>query len=128
MTQRCWKKEDDEAVLPCIAAGIENWTSSFHSDQQLCHLASGLVATEEQKEHLSNAHKRALKTLRTIAEERHGGGWNQRLLCRSTPILKTFSSKGKKNRECEATQAHALELAEDYQRLVSSPPDNSPNQ
>ena len=55
-----------------IAGVVENWIDLFQSDEQLCHFASGLVATEEMKTDLLNAHDKGLEALRSFADERLG--------------------------------------------------------
>jgi len=64
--------QDDEAVVQRIAEVVEKWIDPFQSDEQLCHLASGLVATEEVKTALLNAHDKGLEALRSFADERLG--------------------------------------------------------
>ena len=99
---------DDEAVVQRIAGVVENWIDPFQSDEQLCHFASGLVATEEVKTNLLlNAHDKGLEALRSFADQRLGRMEDGTKDFYSTlPLqLKTFSSMRKNKRCSEATQA-----------------------
>ena len=49
---------------------LENWIEPFQFDQQMCHLASGTVSTDEVKTDLLNAHAKGLEALRLFANER----------------------------------------------------------
>jgi len=64
--------KNDEAVVQRITGVVENWIDPFQSDEQLCQLASGLVATEEVKTDLLNVHDKGLESLRSFADERLG--------------------------------------------------------
>ena len=44
---------------------MENWIDPFQSDEQLYHMASGIVATD-----LLNAHAKGLEATRSFANER----------------------------------------------------------
>jgi hypothetical protein len=114
------RMQEDEAVVQRIAACVENWINPFHSDEQLYHLASGLVATEEVKADLLNAHDRGLKTLRTFAEERLEEDGTKDFYATLPQLqLKTFSSMGKNNRGSEAIQASVLKSTRDlFGRLL----------
>ncbi len=66
------KKQMQDALVQRIMAVLENWIEPFQSDQQLCHLASGIVSTDEVKTDLLNAHIKGLESLRSFANERLG--------------------------------------------------------
>ena len=97
-----------------ITGVVENWINPFHSDEQLCHLASKLVATEEVKTDLLNAHDKGLEALRSFADERLGEDGTKDFYATLPQLqLKTFSSMGKKKRGSEATQASVLKSTRD---------------
>ena len=90
--------QDDEAVVQRIAGVVENWIDPFQSDDQLCHLASGLVATEEAKTDLLNAHDKGLEVLRSFANERLGEDVIKDFYATLPQLqLKIFSSMGRRN-------------------------------
>ena len=64
------KKKQDNEVVQRIMAVLENWIDPFQYDEQLCHLASGIVATDEVKTDLLNAHAKGLDALGSFATER----------------------------------------------------------
>ena len=64
--------QNDEAVVHSIMAVLENWIDPFQSHEQLCHLASGIVATDEVKTYLLNAQAKGLEALGSCANERLG--------------------------------------------------------
>jgi len=108
--------QDDEAVVQRIAGVVENWIDPFQSDEQLCHFASGLVATEEMKTDLLNAHDKGLEALRSFADQTLGNGEDGTKDFYSTlPQLQlmTFSSMRKNKRCSEATQASVLKFTRD---------------
>ena len=76
-----------DAVVQRIMAVLENWIEPFKSDQQLCHLASGIVSPDEVKTDLLNAHAKRLEALRSFANERLGEDEKERLVCRVTTTV-----------------------------------------
>jgi len=66
--------KDDESLVQHIAGVVENWIDPFQSVEQLCHFASGFVATEENKKtDLLNVHDKGMEALRLFADQRPRG-------------------------------------------------------
>jgi len=93
---------------------VENWIDPFQCDEQLCHLASGVVATEEVETDLLNARDKELEALRSFADERLGKNGTKDFYATLPRLqLKTFASMGKKKCGSEATQPSVLKSMRD---------------
>ncbi len=78
------KKQMQDAVVQRIVAVLENWIEPLESDQQLCHLESLIVSTDEVKTDMLNAHAKGLEALRSFANERLGEDEKMLLCCVTT--------------------------------------------
>jgi len=112
--------KDDEAAVQSITACIENWINPFQSDEQLCHLASGHVATEDVKRDLLDARQRGVGSLRTFAADRLGKDGTKDFYATLPQLqLKTFASMKKKRLGHDTSHASVLKSTRDmFGRLL----------
>ena len=104
---------NDEEALQSLITCTENWLNPFECNEQLCHLVSGLVTTEEQA-NLNNAQEKSVELLKIFARERiEMTGTTD--FCDPFPKLqlKTVSSVGKLNHVSVEPQVSVLKLTRD---------------